>query len=198
MVHSKTSSTFKFGDGKECIANENVILPVVIGKNLYKLSVDVVDNELPLLISRKSMKSLGIKLNFERDLIEIENMKIPLYISSSGHYCIPLTPCDLDVKYSNIILHAANISGLSRIDKMKKALKLHRQFPHASKEKLIKLVKSSGMKENKEFFKCIEECCDTCDTCKMYKRPYHRPIVCLPIADRFNQVLCMDLKRVFT
>lgn len=68
------------------------------------------------------MKTLGIKLNFETYLIEIENVKIPVYISNNGHYGIPLISWDLDGKYCNIILHVINISSLPRRYEMKKAL----------------------------------------------------------------------------
>ena len=191
---SKTYSTFKFGDGNECVAVENVVIPVVIGKKMYKISVDIVENEIPLLISRKTMKSLGMNMNFETDSIEIDGQRIQLFVTSTGHYCVPLTSWDLDVGETKIILHAINMADLTREKKMSKAIKLHRQFAHASKEKLVKLIKSSAIPDDKEFLKCIEECCDTCETCVKYKRPFHRPIVCLPLADRFNQVFCMDLK----
>ena len=40
----------------------------------------------------------------------------------------------------------------------------------------------------------IEEWCDSCEICQKYKKPPLRPIVGLPLADKFNQVVCMDLK----
>ena len=60
-------------------------------------------------------------------------------------------------------------------------MKLHRQFAHASKEKLIKLVKESKEFNDKEFIKCIEEYCNSCEICRKYKRPYHKPIVGMPM-----------------
>lgn len=166
----------------------------MIGGVSYRLSVDVVDNEIPLLISRKTMKSLGMKLNFESDSVEIGKKKIKLYTSSTGHYCLPLTLWDLDVLENNIILHTVDLNSLTKKEKEKKAMKLHRQFAHAPKERLVKLLKDSNLSADEEFIHSIEECCNNGSTCLMYKKPRYKPVVSLPIAERFNQVVCMDLK----
>ena len=55
------------------------------------------------------------------------------------------------------------------------------------------------MKERKdfdeqEFLKMIEGHCDSCDICMKSKHPSLCPIVGLPLASRFSQVVCMDLK----
>ena len=42
-----------------------------------------------------------------------------------------------------------------------KTAKLHRQFSHASEEKLIQLVKNSNYNDE-DFQKCIEDCCNNC------------------------------------
>ena len=42
----------------------------------------------------------------------------------------------------------------------------------------------------------IEECCDSCEFCLKYKKPFSRLIVSLPLSDRFNQCVCMDLKEI--
>ena len=76
---------------------------------------------------------------------------------------------------------------------MAKAVKLHQQFSHASKEKLLKLIASSGCKDE-EFVSCVKQCCEECKVCRRFRRPPLRPAVGLPVADRFNQVVSMDLK----
>ena len=43
----------------------------------------------------------------------------------------------------SIVLHTTAIRSLTKKQKREKALKLHRQFSHASKEKLSRLVKES-------------------------------------------------------
>ena len=116
-----------------------------------------------------------------------------MYINRCINYCIPITRSSLDLCNVNIVLHLKAVDGLSREGKMKKAMKLHKQFSHASKEKLLQLLKDSGCVDE-EFKKCVEEYCDSCELCQQYKKPPLRPIVSLPLAQKFNQCVCMDLK----
>ena len=66
-------------------------------------------------------------------------------------------------------------------EKKRKAAKLHRQFSHASEEKLMQSVKNSDY-HDKEFQKCIEDCCNNCEICRKYKFPPLRPVVGLPLS----------------
>ena len=95
---------------------------------------------------------------------------------------------------TKIVLNTTSLKNCSREEKKKKAIKLHRQFSHASKEKLKKLVKSSKNFHDIEFLKLIEQCCDSCEICTKFKKPMLKPIVCMPLSDKFNGVVCMDLK----
>ena len=141
------------------------------------------------------MKRTKLVLDFSRDIAVVFDESIKLMCTSTGHFCIPLTHMLLTNNNPKIfVLHTSALKNLSITKKKKKkerATKLHRQFAHASKEKLCKLVK-----ENKDFddFKMIEECCNSCDIYMEFKHPSLHPIVGLPLASRFNQVVCMDLK----
>ena len=73
------------------------------------------------------------------------------------------------------------------------AHKLHWQFGHPRPEKLITLIRNAqATTANLE--KQIRFISDTCGTCLRFKRPNPRPVVCLPLADRFNEMIGMDLK----
>ena len=74
------------------------------------------------------------------------------------------------------------------------AQKLHRQFGHPKAETLIKLIKNAGIK-NKNLQKEIHSISKTCIICLKNKRPSPRPIVCLPLAYRFNEMVGIDLKK---
>ena len=96
--------------------------------------------------------------------------------SSSGHYCLPLTRLLLhdSSPHSRIVLHAVNLKTMTVDEKRRKAAKLHRQSSHASKEKLIRLVKNSDY-HDKEFQTGIEDCCNNCEICRKYKNQPLRP-----------------------
>ena len=73
------------------------------------------------------------------------------------------------------------------------AKKLHQQFCHPSAKRLIRLVETSGEKDQ-ELNKSIEEVTNNCDYCKRYKKPSPKPVVSFPLATVFNDTVAMDLK----
>ena len=135
------------------------------------------------------MKKAGVVLNFGNDTARILNDTLELVGTSTGHYCILLTNMLLNDKINSkvsIVLHTTAIRSLTEKQKREKALKLHRQFSHASKEKLCRLVKESKDFNDNDFLKKIEECVDSCDLCIKYRSPPLRPIVGMPLAAKFN------------
>ena len=78
-------------------------------------------------------------------------------------------------------------------EKRAKAIKLHRQFGHASDEKLLKLIKESNI-DDKQLNECMREVCASCEICQKYKPAPLKPVVSLPLATRFSHVVCLDLK----
>ena len=73
------------------------------------------------------------------------------------------------------------------------ANKLHRQFGHPTPQALIKIINNAGI-INKDLEKEIETISKMCRTCLKYRRPFSRPVVCVPLAYEFNEMLGIDLK----
>ena len=187
------SSLYRFGDGQETRSKHEITVPMTICGKRIQIVVDVVENDIPLLISRPTMTQLGMVLNTADHTVTVAGEKFNLEFNRSGHYIIPV--CDWMNQDCNIVLHLDRLRDSTSTEKANKAKKLHRQFAHASKERLIQLLKTGGC-DDKEFLQAIEKCCDTCEFCQKYRRPKPKPIVGLPKADRFNQVVAMDLKEV--
>ena len=180
------------------ISSKLVKFPVVIGSQKFFIEANVVKNELPLLLSRQSMKRAEMIIDVSNDMVNVGGKDvIKLTCTSSGHYCLPLTRLLLhdSSPHSKIVLHAVNLKTMTVYEKRRKAAKLHCQFSHASKEKLIRLAKNSDY-HDKEFQTCIEDCCNNCEICRKYKSQPLRPVVGLALGTDFNQVVCMDLKEV--
>jgi hypothetical protein len=81
---------FRFGDGAESRSVRKVTIPTKIGSKKYQSKVDVVKNDIPLLISKPVMKKLGLSgsdLDLKNDLWKVDDEKIKLQCTSSGHYC---------------------------------------------------------------------------------------------------------------
>ena len=123
MVTVKSSDAkYRFGDGIETKAMKTVITPVAIGNIWYMMEIDVVKNDIPLLISRNSMKKMKMTLDFTADTANVRGKQIPLSCTTTGHYCIAMTNWDLD--YSNVILRTQHLKELTKAEKKKKARKL--------------------------------------------------------------------------
>ena len=192
-----SNSQYKFGDGAQITAITSATIPVVIGTTKGQMNVDIVPSNIPLLLSKDSMKRANMKLNFENDTITAFGESINLIITKSGHYAVPITnPKRIlnDINTSN----ENNITLTVTHDKTNKdiAIKLHRQFAHPTSNKLIKLIESAGdkWKNNTELKNEIVNVTNNCNTCKIFKKPPPRPVVGLPMASKFLECIAIDLK----
>ena len=159
-----SSALFRSGDGKEVKSIALVKIPIVLAGQPFMLDT-----------SRTSMKRANIILDFHTDTIKVGPNEVKLSCTTTGHSCIPLSRTNLqtEVKQSSIVPHTTNLKHLNK----KEAMKLHCQFSHASKEKLLKLVTDSAHYGDKEFMECIKECSDNCAICRKYKQPPLHPVV---------------------
>ena len=165
--------TFKFGDGNKLNLLYKVILPCVIADIEVSIITDVVNPDIPLLLSKDAMKRAGTCLNFEDDIVTMLKKKIPLSCTSSGHYYIPITKPDKR-KFKQILFK--EISSKNTSEKIKIATKLHRQFSHPSSRKLWDLVKKAGVTDP-EFIKILLTLPNSCELCICYKKTEPKPIV---------------------
>ena len=99
----KTGSTsFTFGDGRSVKSDRRIVLPCRVGNTVGSIRTDVVPRNIPLLLSRATMKKGKMTINFEND--------------------------------------KATFLGRSFL-----AVKLHQQFGHPLKDKILGLTKSAGI-----------------------------------------------------
>ena len=98
---------FRFGDGNDVISNQVVKFPAVLGSQKVFIKANIVANEIPLLMSRSSMKKVQMIINFDDDTAQILENHVKLNCTSTGHYCIPLTKLllsDKDSSQSPVVL----------------------------------------------------------------------------------------------
>ena len=89
---------FRFNDGNDVILNKVVKFPAVLGNQKVFNEANIVANEIPLLMSRSSMKEAQMIINFDYDMAQIAGNQVKLNCTSTGHYCIPLTKLLLRLK----------------------------------------------------------------------------------------------------
>ena len=64
---------------------------------------------------------------------------------------------------------------------------------YPSTEKLVELIADAGI-NNGDLKKCIDNVVNNCEICCLYKKARPRPVVTLPLASKFNELLAFDLE----
>ena len=94
VITNDSNTVIVFGSMQRQKAIMKATFPVMIANKKCTITSDVIDGELPLLLSKSAMKKAGVVLNIVTDVVEVLNKSIKLKTSSSGHYLLPLFPND--------------------------------------------------------------------------------------------------------
>ena len=186
---------FKFGDNKPTRSLEKWTFPAIIcGKNV-KIKAQVIDDEIPLLISKQSMKDAKMIIDFSNDTVQAFGNTENLIFTESGHCSIPLSEMTV---HKNVCLCSSHdyemtLAVKSELESPKLAKKLHSQFGHPPADSLKNLLRSAG-RLNTGLSREIEKISSECDICRRYKKPPNKPIVSMPLAKDFNETVAMDIK----
>lgn len=196
VQYSSSQSKYKFGDGHSVTAIVTACIPVTIGSSKIMLETDVVEKEIPLLLSKHTMKKFGSILDTRTDTVQMFGENINLRNTSSGHYAMPISSkCNLlNSLEENNSMKMVFMSEIKCPDRITIALKLHRQFAHPTPERLIKLVNQSDLASDNQLKKEIHKVSQSCETCLRFKKAPPRPCVGMPNATKFNEVVSMDIK----
>ena len=193
----KSHNKYRFGNGVLFPSKYNVIIPIYIANHKYRLSIDVVNCNIPLLLSRETLKRANAKIDIGRALISFLGVTVPLTISSTGHMCLSISR-SLDTSNKETqsllkrVLFTSPIEGIG-LDLKNKVTKLHLQFCHPTADRLIDLIKKAGTCEQR-VFDVIKNVTAHCDVCIRNRRAPLRPAVGLPLSTSFNETVAMDLK----
>ena len=159
---------FRFQNGKSYPSLYHTIIPVYINNSRYEIGVDVIGCEVPLLLSRDTLRRAKAEIDVGAATIYFMGVTVPLNISSTGHMCLP-TKRSLDLsngetrKAISRVLFSTPMFGVDT-DLKSKARKLHLQFCHPNSDRLVDLLKKAG-EANQQVFDAIKEITAICDVC---------------------------------
>ena len=88
---TKGSKVFKFGSGNKLASVKRVVIPRIVAGFRVDINADIVDADIPLLLSKSAMKRAKVNLNFDSDTIDILCKRIKLMTTSTSHYYVPIT-----------------------------------------------------------------------------------------------------------
>ena len=193
--YEDSNMQFNFGDNAPTRSTTRCIFPATVCDEGVNIKAQIVQDQIPLLIGKTTMKNAKMVLDFSNDTVSAFGVKQSLVFPESGHPSIPLSKrtihqdvclCNVD---SCVFLGAAE--GLQ--DEDKAAGKLHKQFAHPPAESLKSLLRSAG-KLTKKLSEAIDAVSSSCMICRRFKQQSHRPVVCMPSAKDFNDTVAMDIK----
>ena len=76
------SKTFKFGDSRKVFPFQKVVIPVQIANHSCKISCEIVKDNIPLLLSKQSLKQAGAIINMQNDKAIIFDTEVDLHLST--------------------------------------------------------------------------------------------------------------------
>ncbi len=188
VVYGPGVKFFKFGGGEILKSLQTVEFPCNLAGTKVRMHSDIVSSDIPLLMSKTTMKKAAGVLDLVNDQVRFFGKWIPCDITSSGHYAVTLGNEEITVHDVMVTLTQMN-SG----DVQKSLLKLHRQFGHPRPERLSSFLKAANEWDS-SYAAILKEIHSKCHTCRMFAKTPPRPVCALPIACEFGEILTMDLK----
>ena len=168
---------FKFGGGESKLSKGKVEIPCEIAGKTVCLTTDIVDSDIPLLLSKPAMKAAKVKLDLENDQAEFWGTTVDLDCTSSGHYCLPLVKQDVAIDECLLTVESKNDTYK---EKEKVLEKLHKQFAHPTKERLKALMIDANIWDE-EYQRIAKELYENCEICLKFQKTPATPIVSLPL-----------------
>ena len=146
VCYAESNTSFCFSAGEIVSSIGKVTIPAIIGSKSVTVEVDLVDKDIPLLLSDESLKKANTSINFKDCTVKMFGKKLNCIFTSAGHIAVPLN------KNLNV-LHAVETSSakvninfqyIDGSDMYEIATKLHSVFSHCPASKLIKIRENSA------------------------------------------------------
>ena len=215
----ETAVRFMFGDGGKLRSRGKYYIPVEIHGHKVKLAVELVESDIPLLISKTTMTKAAMVLDMAERKTTVFGVTRKMEETSLGHPIVSVIPTKPD-PFAEDILFTQESSNLMQIkslaemepevwltqlqkkardipeDQQRKMIrKVHAQAGHMSGEKLKYFLSQSSIIWDKKVMKEeLEKLARECEGCILKKKKPPRPVACIPVCDGFNQCVGVDLK----
>ena len=159
----KNETSFRFDDGKSFKSVKYVTLPTFIASKNILLTMEVIENDISLLLSKDAMKKAKTYVHFTKDKIVIFDEKVLLYYSWKNEWWKWKSPSS-----KNIVFFEDNLKNPYGNKKRNIPLTLHQQLSHPTAQKLISLLKDVNVDDN-ELRVMISYVTNNCEICFKYK-----------------------------
>ena len=195
----KTETNFLFGDGGKKNSLGRYILPLTIHGCRANIAAELVDSDIPLLISKASMIRAGMVLDFKKLTVTAFGRERMMRETVIGHPVVSIMPVENPEPFLDEVLITEGgqrqLREVSEERQRKIIRKAHQQAGHPSKEKLVHFLRNSSYKWDPKVVKDeVEKLHTNCEKCILKKRTPCKPAAAIPSANSFNDTVGLDLK----
>ena len=168
-------------------------IPAQIAQTNCSIEVEIIDTDIPLLLSKPCLQKADTVLDFKNDKVKMFNKNVDFKLSSNGHYPVNILPNDVSHFHETeqiLILEQCTSEAekikistkiqrqfeqyTSEAEKIKISTKIHRQFGHTFPDNMKPLLTKSKLLHQKisTFVDKIYKGCNT----SIYMRPTPKPV----------------------
>ena len=169
-----TNVNFLFGGGEQKDSLGKYLLPLELHGCSCKMMVELVDSNIPLLISKPSMVRAGIKLDFCDFKTTVFGITKNMEETTIGHPIIKVIPTGSPDLFQDVVLTAEVKQGkvgwksLTWEEQKKIIHRVHDQVGHPGKTRLIGFLKASSIDWDQQKMKQeVENINNNCERCIM-------------------------------
>ena len=141
------------------------------GKNII-LQTDVIEADIPCLLSKEIFKKAGGRIDFVRDVITLYGMDVKLQNARSGHYVIPLQDFIHSEETKNLVF-LTNLDDPEGCPE-KQIEKLHRAMGHPARHTLEKMIQNANCNVP-NMSNILSKLYSLCLTCLKFHKSLHKP-----------------------
>ena len=170
-----------------------VLLPIKIGERKCFIESEVVDKHIPLFLSNESLHRTKTHLDLTSDNITMFGFQEAYFQATSGHLAIPLTLSSCLPSETVLITAVDSLSMQSDEELSKSLLKLHKQFGHASFDRVQDHLRRCSQNVSPRLKLCLETSVKSCDVCSQRTQPCLRSVFSVPLTNKFNEIASLNL-----
>ena len=198
-VLPSSNRSFRFGDSLVFVSQNIVRFKLWIPRRKCNreydvlgmdIAADLIECELPLLLSRAFLKSLKCSIQFGRNLLILEDKSvISLALASNGHLMLPCSVAQESVSMVDVHVADASLSLNERIMSLDLARKLHLHLAHASESVMKRVAKTAGYIVSDDILRPLMGQCSRHST---FAKP-QSPLISSYIPAYPGHTLCLDI-----